>query len=444
MNVIIQIVLPVLLLLFLVFVVAFFSSSETAYLSIPRITIRQLLKKDPPGVRNTSAQKISSLKNDMDTLLSLILIGINFISTLASSIATALAIRIAGEVGATYATIIMVFVLITFGEIIPKTIASVKPVPVAVQNAGVLTFLKRLLFPVVWFFTRITSGITSAVDHIWKSDQGTITEDELKTLIAVGEHEGTLEQSEKNMLYKIFAFTDLHVYDIMRHRSFIQSVSIDASYAQVLERFCKTGYSRLPVYSGEPENIVGILNYKTVLFNSRGTVNSRHFVNRCLRPVLFIPESLTALELLQKFKKEKANFAIAVDETGANCGMVTMDDLLRAVFGRSVDEYPSAEIPPEKRITVISSLEFIVPGDLRLYDVNELLDLDIESENYDTLGGWLLEQFDALPASGETIKRSSVVYKVEDQSKRRIQSVRVRLPSPLPAERSAGFIPGRK
>jgi putative hemolysin len=141
--------------------------------------------------------------------------------------------------------------------------------------------------------------------------------------------------------------------------------------------------------------------------------------------------------MLQKFKKEKASFAIAVDANGANCGIVTMDDMLRVVFGRSVDEYPTEGVAPEKRIKAFSPVEFILPGDMRLDDVNEILDLDLESDDYDTLGGWLLEQFDALPQAGEMIKRNSVIYKVEDQAQRRIQSVKIKLPFPLTAERSA-------
>ena len=230
------------------------------------------------------------------------------------------------------------------------------------------------------------------------------------------------------MLYRIFEFTDLHIHDIMRHRSRVQFVPIDAPYSEVIKIFADTGYSRLPVCDGDFSNVVGMLYYKNVLLTTRNR-ESKTFVKRSMRDALFVPETLTALELLQKFKSEQVNFAVAVDETGSNVGIVTMDDILRAVFGGMVVEHPTKELLPAKRIQDLSPTEFIIPGDLRLTDVNELLHMDLDSEEYDTLGGWLMEQFDALPETGEVIKVDEVVYKVELQSQRRIQSVRIKLPS---------------
>jgi putative hemolysin len=146
-----------------------------------------------------------------------------------------------------------------------------------------------------------------------------------------------------------------------------------------------------------------------------------------MKPTLFVPETLYATELLQKFKNEKQSFAIAVDENGSNSGIVTMDDILRAVFGRSINSIHN-ELPPEKRIHPVSIVEYLVPGDIKIDDANELLDLDLESENYNTIGGWLLEQFGELPEIGATIKRDGVIYRIEEQSQRRIQSVRINLP----------------
>lgn len=146
-----------------------------------------------------------------------------------------------------------------------------------------------------------------------------------------------------------------------------------------------------------------------------------------MRPALFIPETITATELLQKFRKENINFAVAVDENGSNIGIVTMDDIMRAVFGHSVHGEQS-DIPPETLIVPVTSKEFLVPGDMKIDDVNELLKLELVSDDYDTLAGWLLEQFDAIPEAGETICRDGVLFKVEDQTRRRIQSVRITFP----------------
>ncbi len=426
MNVFTEIIVPVLADIMLVCIVAFFAASETAFLSITRVTLHQMLKKDG-GKKNSPAKKIQFLKKNTNSLLSLILIGINFITSLTSGLAATIAIRLAGDSGTTYATIIISFVLIVFGEIVPKTVASVYTVPVASVFATPLIILEKILFPVVWIFSTITNGITKVLTHFVTENKELITEEELKSLIAVGENEGTLETSEKRMLYKIFEFTDLKVHDIMRHKSHVQFVPENATYDQIADIFAETGYSRLPVCRESFENVIGVLYYKNVLLASRAMKNSQNLAVRCMRPALFIPETITATELLQKFRKENVNFAVAVDENGSNIGIVTMDDIMRAVFGHSVHGEQS-DIPPETLIVPVTSKEFLVPGDMKLDDVNELLKLDLMSEDYDTLAGWLLEQFDAIPEAGEAIRRDGVLFKVEDQTRRRIQSVRITLP----------------
>ena len=432
MNLLTSIILPSVAIAILVFVVAFFAGSETAYLSITRLMLRHLQKKDVSGKKNSPAKKITFLKKDTNRLLSLILIGINFVTSLVSGLAAALAIRLLGDKGATIATFAIAFILIIFGEIVPKTLAAVYPVKFASLSSGTLIFLEKAFFPLVWIFSKITDGITSFLQIFFKNTKELITEEELKSLIAIGAKEGTLESSEKKMLYKIFDFTDLHIKDIMRHRSLVQFIPIDADYDEIVRIFALSGYSRLPVCDGDFSKVEGMLFYKTVLLNTprqneKEQAKTKSFARRHLRPTLFVPETLYATELLQKFKTEKQNFAIAVDENGSNSGIVTMDDILRAVFGRSINSIHN-ETPPENRIHPVSITEYLVPGDIKIDDANELLDLDMESENYTTVGGWLLEQFGELPEIGAVLKKDGVIYKIEEQSQRRIQSVRVILP----------------
>jgi putative hemolysin len=404
--------------------VAFFASSETAFLSITKMTLKQLLKSDDPTKKSTPAKRIAFLKKDTDKLLSLILIGINFVTSLASALATTVAINIAGEIGSAYATGVMVFVLIIFGEITPKTFAAVYPVKAAALFSTPLIILQKIFFPIVWIFAKIAGFFTLTLNALWKDDKNEITEEELKSLIEVGENEGTLEHSEKKMLYKIFDFTDLRIHDIMRHRSLVKFVPQDATYEEIVKIFSETGFSRLPVCTESGfDDVVGMIYYKNMLIKSRYK-NSSNFIKKCMRPVVFVPETLLATELLARFKKEQVNFAIAVDETGSNSGIITMDDIMRAVFGRSIHE-DSAELPPEARIQSVSPYECLVPGDMKIDDVNELLNLDLFSEDYETLAGWLLERFDALPETGESIQKDNVVFIVEEQSQRRIQSVRI-------------------
>ena len=423
-----DIILPACGVALLVAIVAFFAASETAYLSITRLTIRQMLKKEPRSAKHTPAKKIAYLKRDTNRLLSLILIGINLVTSLASGLAAMVAQKIWAENGSFYATAIMVFVLIIFGEITPKTYAAVYPVKAAAKFATPLLILQKILFPVVWFFARISGFMTRFLNMFFKNEKSLITEEELKSLIEVGEDEGTLEHDEKAMLTRIFNFTDLHLHEIMRHRSKVEFVPADADYDEIAGIFARTGYSRIPVCEDSFENVVGILYYKKVLLNGKNRRRGMSIARQCMDQVLFVPETLSVTELLQKFKYEKVNFAVAVDENGSNSGIVTTDDVMKAVFGTSVHDVTKDSISPEKRIQPVSPVEYIVPGDLRLDDVNEYIDLDLESRNSETLAGWLLEQFDNIPEAGDTIRRRNIIYKIEECSSHKISRVRIFLP----------------
>ncbi|HIW37188.1 MAG TPA: hemolysin family protein [Candidatus Treponema faecavium] len=409
----------------LIFASAFFSSSETAYLSLDRLRLRQLVKSKLPAAR-----RVQQLKSNMDKLLTTILIGNNFVNNFASSLATAIAVALVGEGGAGVATAVMTVLIISFGEVLPKTIAIYRIESIACAASPILRALELVLTPVVKVFTLLTSGVGFVIDKIWKSETPLITEEELKTLIEVGSQEGTLEAGESDMLYKIFEFSDLRVRDIVRHRSLVSAVSVQAGYEETVRAFHESGYSRLPVFDGEPNNYVGFVHYKDALF-----YRSRHpnepleqgFVRRCMRSVLFVPETQTALSLLHTFHKEKANFAVVVDEHGSNSGIVAMDDLLNAVFGRITDEYTRSASAPEERIQILSATEFRIPGDLRLSDVNGIFHLDCESTDFDTIGGWLLEQFGYLPSTGEVLRKGKTVFIVEDQAQRRIKTIRLSL-----------------
>lgn len=404
---------------------AFFSSSETAFLSLNRVRLRQMVKDKVSGARS-----VASLKSNMDKLLTTILIGNNFVNNFASSLATAIAVTVLGEGGTGVATAVMTVLIISFGEVLPKTIAMYKIEPIACAVAGILSVLEVILSPVVKVFTLLTSGIGCVIDKIWKSETPLVTEEELKTLIEVGNQEGTLEAGETDMLYKIFEFSDLRVRDIVKHRSLVRAVSVDADYTEAVRIFHESGYSRLPVFDGEVHNYIGLVHYKDILFYRKsGTAQSlgKGFVHACMRSVLFVPETQSALSLLYTFRREKANFAVVVDEHGANSGIVTMDDILNAVFGRITDEYTKGAASPEQRIQILSPTEFRIPGELKIADVNSIFHLDCESTDFDTVGGWLLEQFGYLPSTGEVLRKGRNVFVVDDQAQRRIKTIRLSL-----------------
>lgn len=415
-------------LVFLVWITAFFAASETAYLSMTNIRLRKMLRE-----RKAGAKKVRSLFSDIDGLLTVILVGINFTNTLASSIATNIAIELVGGSGVGIATAAVSFFITVFGQIVPKTIAATEGnvEKVAARNAVPLAFLKKLFFPVVWAFSNVSKGAAFLVQKIWRSENSAITEEELKILIESSAADGTLEKSEKNMLDKILEISDFTLRNIMKHRSLVTYINIADSYDTVVAAFKNSGYSHLPVCAlasedgiDAKETVVGVLYYKDVLFSKKKSADFSPA--EYMKAPLFVPETFSVIDLIHVFKKENRSFAVALDEQGSTAGIVTLDDVMRGLFGRMSDAGNHNEIPAETRVKIISPKEFLVPGDMHLNDVNSILNMDLQSEHFSTLGGWLLEKFDSLPSSGEALRFKENLFIVEDQSQRRITLVRIK------------------
>ena len=409
-----------LVLVLIVRLVAFFAGSETAFLSVSKIKMRQLVSE-----KKKNALTAAKLKKNIDELLTVILIGTNLMNTLASALATALALEIAGKGGVGIATAAITFFVTTFGQIVPKTAASINPEKTMLKSALPLYILEKAFYPVVWSFSLVSKGTARLAGKIWKTNDELVTEEELMTLFEVGTKEGTLEQDESVMLNKIFKFNDLSVHDIMKHRSFVQSVYLGATKEEVVQKFNDTGLKMLAVYEKSPESIVGVIHYKSVLLSGSEISSGVGYAAAVMNGVMFVPETFTALELLSAFKKRRTEFAVALNEQGSLSGVVTMDDILRVVFGRITEE-KNDKVSPESRIKLIGPGEFIVPGELLLDDMNEFFKLGLESEDFMTLGGWLMEKIGYLPGPGEIYKWKNVLFVVEDQSQRRIVTVRMR------------------
>lgn len=408
-------------LFFLILCVGFFSSSETAYLSLPRLKLRSMVEQ---GRRN--AKKVAALKANMDRLLTTVLIGTNFLNSLASAIATALAIDLLGSRGVAIAPFVTAFFITTFAQIVPKTAAGLHPDTFTCFSAWPLMILEKLFFPIVWLFEKISHGAVVLVEKILKPAGAIVTEEELKTLIDVGSHEGTIEKDESRLLNKIIKFNDLSVNDVMKHRSQVSMINQEADYDEVINQFLTSGFSTLTVYSGHRENVVGVLNYKKVLFCSEEIDKSKGFAGRQMSEVLFIPGTMSVLDILQQFRTSEHKFAVVLDEQGQTDGIITMEDILKVVFGHMSDENTYDNTAPEDKVELVSLNTFIVPGDMKIDDANEILGLALESDEMNTVGGWLLEQFGYLPASGTVLIKDRILFTAEDVSGRRIVSVRVK------------------
>lgn len=408
-------------LFFLILCVGFFTSSETAYLSLPRLKLRSMVEQD-----RRNAKKVAALKANMDRLLTTVLIGTNFLNSLASAIATAFAIDLLGSRGVAIAPFVTAFFITTFAQIVPKTAAGLHPDTFTCFSAWPLMILEKLFFPIVWLFEMLSHGAVVLVEKILKPAGAIVTEEELKTLIDVGSHEGTIEKDESRLLNKIIKFNDLSVNDVMKHRSQVSMINQEADYDEVINQFLTSGFSTLTVYSGNRENVVGVLNYKKVLFCSEEIDKSKGFAGRQMSEVLFIPGTMSVLDILQQFRTSEHKFAVVLDEQGQTDGIITMEDILKVVFGHMSDENTYDNTAPEDKVELVSLNTFIVPGDMKIDDANEILGLALESDEMNTVGGWLLEQFGYLPASGTVLIKDRILFTAEDVSGRRIVSVRVK------------------
>jgi len=414
-------ILTILLLVFLIMCVGFFTSSETAYLSLPKLKVRSMVEE---GRKNAKA--VAKLKSNMDRLLTTVLIGTNFLNSLASAIATALAIKLLGSKGSAIAPFVTAFFITTFGQIVPKTAAGIYPDKFACFSSIPLSILEKLFFPVVWLFERLSHLVVGIVEKIIKPAGAIVTEEELKTLIDVGSQEGTIEKDENYLLNKIIQFNNLKVEDVMKHRSFVSMVEKSADYDAVVQEFLESGFSTILVYSEARENVVGIINYKQIMFGSDLLDHSEGYAGRIMQPVMYVPGTLSVLETLQKFRNMEHKFAVVLDEQGQTDGVINIADITNVVFGRMTDENSPVNTAPEDKVKLVSLDTFVVPGDMKIEDVNEILGLSLESEEMNTIAGWLLEQFGYLPQPGNVLINDKNLYTVEDVQKHRITSIKVR------------------
>lgn len=413
--------MTILLLIIILLAVSFFTSSETAFLSLPKLKVRSMVEE---GRKN--AKLIAKLKNNMDRLLTTVLIGTNFLNSLASALATALAISIFGKNGSAIATLLTAFFITIFGQIIPKTAAALYPDKFAQFSSIPLAILQKLIFPVAYLFEKLSHLVVGIAEKLIKNSDTIVTEEELKTLIDVGSQEGTIEKDENILLNKIIKFNNLQVKDVMKHRSFVSMIEESATYNEVVQEFLSSGFSTITVYKENAENVVGVINYKQILFGTQKNDNSKGYARRFMKEVLFVPGTFSVLELLQKFRKSTHKFAVVLDEQGQTDGIITMEDIINVVFGKMTDDYSFQNVAPEDKVKLISHDTFIVPGDIKIDDVNEMLGLQLKSDDMNTVGGWLLEQFGFLPQVSNVLVNGTNIFTVEEVIQRRITSIRIK------------------
>ena len=403
----------------LVLLSAFFSGSETALTGVNKIKLRAGTDEDDRRLK-----RLLKISDDPVKMLSAVLIGNNVVNMAASALATVIAIRISLPVG--IMTAIMTFFILIFGEIMPKSVANAYSEPIALAVSGLIGFLMFIFTPIIIIINGISALILSffGVD-LKTADKGT-TENELRTFVDVSHEDGVIEGSEKKIINNVVDFGDSRAKDIMIPRIDVTLVNINASFQDVADKFKDDLYSRIPVYAEDTDNIVGILHMKDVFFADRENFRIRDV----MRDAWYTFEMKKTNDLLLEMKKNSVTMAIVLNEYGAAEGIITMEDLLEEIVGEIRDEYDADEIDLIRTLDK-NGREFDVDAGVKLDDLNDALGTDFSSEDYDSLGGLVIEKLDHLPSAGEKyVMEDGTGFEVISTGKNRIGRVKVTLPEP--------------
>lgn len=417
-------ILQFVVLIFLVFLSGFFSSAETALTTVNRVRIRALAEEG-----NKRAVTVNKILDQYSKMLSAILIGNNIVNLSASALATTLAMKINLAVG--IATGLLTIVILLCGEIVPKTWAMINNEKLALGYSAVIFGLMQFLTPVIFVVDTLAQLIMKLLHIDPNKKVNTMTENELKTYVDVSHEDGVIESEEREMIYNVFDFSDAVAKDIMIPRIKMVTVSVDDSYEQVLGVFRESMYTRLPVYREDKDNIIGLINIKDFIL----TENAEGFrVENILRDAHYTYEFKKVADLLLEIREKTTYMTFVLNEYGATVGMLTLEDLLEEIVGEIRDEYDEDE---EKLIQEVDEHTYLVEASMKLDDVNNALGTDLDSEDYDSLGGILIEYLDRLPEDNEEVLlENGMKLQVQGIEQNRISKVLLTLP-PEPDEEGA-------
>ncbi|CDA11669.1 HlyC/CorC family transporter [Intestinibacter bartlettii] len=393
----------------------FFSASETSLMSLSKIRIRYM---EDEGVKG--AKLVGSLIEKSSDLLSSILVGNNIVNIAATSVSTSLFINIFGDGGVAIATAVMTVLVLVFGEITPKTIAANSPEKVAVVVSKPISIIMKITKPIVWVFNLLTGIIFKIMGIDNDGVKPFITEEELKAMVNVSHEEGVLEMEEREIINNVFQFGDMQAKEAMIQRLDMVAIDIEDSYDEIIELFKSEKLSRLPVYQESIDDIVGILNIKDIIFLSDEEIENFD-IKDYVREAFFTYEFKKITQLLEEMKKEKTQMAIVVDEYGGTAGLLTIEDLVEVIVGDIDDEYDEEE----EEIVKINDNEYLVEGSTKISDVNEQLGINLESEEFDSIGGFIIGYLKRIPEENEIIEVEDVKFKVESIDKNRINKIRI-------------------
>lgn len=390
--------------------------SETALMSLSKIRIRHMVEEGVKG-----SKLVEKLIEDPNRLLGAILIGNNIVNIGASAIATSLAVKIfnGSESAVAVATAIMTVLVLIFGEITPKSIAKQKSEQVALKVSKPIQFCVAIFKPFVAMFTAISSVFIRLFGGDPKATEPFITEEELKTMVGVSEEEGVLEDVEKEMIFNVFDFADLQVKDVMVQRVDVTAIDVNDGYEDILKVIKEDQFSRIPVYDDTIDDIVGVLNVKDLIIADKRDCKFK--VTDYMREPLYTFEFKKITELFNEMKKSRNHMAVVLDEYGGTVGIVTIEDVVEEIVGDIEDEYDKER----EMIEVIKEDEYIVEGSARLDDISDLIGVNMESEEFDSVGGLVIGELGRIPEAQEEVTIGKIRFVVEEVEKNRIMKVRI-------------------
>ena len=404
------------ILLILLLFSAFFSSAETALTTINKVRLRMLVEDG-----DKRAIILDKVLNNSQKMLSTILIGNNIVNIAASSLTTIFIQSIFNVSWIVSIGVgILTLIIIIFGEIMPKTVASIHAESIALCYGKYVRFFMTVLTPVIFILNAFSSILLKIFRVNVNLNSSSITEDELRTIVGVSQEEGIIEEDEMDMINNVFDFGDTCAKDIMIPKVDITMIPIDISYNQLLEVIKEDKFTRMPVYKDDSDNVVGILNIKDMMLNG---VNRNNFdIKKLMREPYFTHEKEELNDLLVEMRNNEPGMCIVLDEYGQTEGLITLEDIVEEIIGDIHDEFDEAE---KQVIRQVGENEYIVEGSINLDDFNDQLDTEIDSEDYESLGGLIIEQLDRLPNKGDSVEIDNCRLTVIKMDDKRIDLVKV-------------------
>ncbi len=417
--------LQIVAIVVLILLSAFFSSAETALTTVNKHRLRALAEEG-----NRNAQKVLNLIENPAKMLSAILIGNNIVNISASALTTTVTTNLLGSKFLGVSTGVLTLIVLLFGEITPKSLATLYNEKISMLYIHVIAPLVTLLTPVIWLVDRLSGAIFFILRVDRDAANNQMTEGELRTIVDVSVEDGVIEKEEKSMINNVVDFGDSKAKDVMVPRADMALVSVDATFEEVFEIFNEEHYSRLPVYDENKDTVIGIVYLKDLFFfqNQADRKQMAFSVRNIMREPFFVYEYQKTSSIMAEMRNRFVSLAIVLDEYATAVGLITIEDLIEEIVGEIRDEFDMDEL---KMISKLSDNHYEIDAAMKLNDLEDSIGIELESEDYDSLGGYVIELLDHLPSVGETVKKDGITFQVVSMEKNRIDRIAVTIDSEL-------------